>query len=177
MTITEKMAEFIVKYSEFACLCCNGRKRCKELGKSTGDCIAGIVDFFEHSTQNRTTEKSSICKSGKCRERDIKGADMVQQACDFAIKGKIIYPCSPLTIKQLKSLKKGDWVWVQESGSEGCGVLPGYYQIELFAVTHIHFKQGCGTSVIPNALYEKDWLAFKTKEQAEMWFKKTQEEK
>lgn len=164
MTVTEKMAEFIVKRSEFACLCCNGRERCKELGKSTGDCIAGIVDFFEHGNKNRITEGSSTCKSSKPKQREIKAVDMVQQ----------VYPCSPLTIKQLKSLKKGDWVWVQEidPSSDRCCILPGYYQIELFAVTHIHLKQGCATAVIPYALYEKDWLAFLTKREAEIWFSK-----
>lgn len=71
----------------------------------------------------------------------------------------------PLTIEQLKSLEVGDWVWVVDIESPKHG--SGYWQVHGFAETHIHLNQGTARWVAPKALYGKEWLAYKNKEQAE----------
>ncbi len=70
----------------------------------------------------------------------------------------------PLTIEELKALKKGDWVYVVDNE------LPqytGYYKIDLFAISHLHIVQGLRKAVIPFSKYGKTWLAYKNKEEAE----------
>lgn len=70
----------------------------------------------------------------------------------------------PLTIEQLKALKTGDWVWIIDIESPKHG--SGYWQIHGFAKTHIHLNQGEARWVVPKALYGKDWIAYKNKEEA-----------
>lgn len=70
----------------------------------------------------------------------------------------------PFTIDELKALQVGDWVWVVDKETP---LLTGYYQIHGFAKTHIHFNREACIRVVPKALYGKDWLAYKNKEQAE----------
>lgn len=72
----------------------------------------------------------------------------------------------PLTIKELKSLEVGDWVWIKDTGDKDGCILTGYYQIKGYNETHIHLQQGLGVAITPYALYGK-WLAYKNKEQAE----------
>lgn len=68
----------------------------------------------------------------------------------------------PLTIEELKV---GEWVWVVDIESPKHG--SGYWQVHGFAETHIHLNQGPSIWVAPKALYGKDWIAYKNKEQAE----------
>lgn len=74
----------------------------------------------------------------------------------------------PLTIEQLKALKVGDWVWIVDIESPKHG--SGYWQIHGFAKTHIHFNQESAISLMPEALYGKEWVAYKNKEVAESPF-------
>lgn len=69
-----------------------------------------------------------------------------------------------LTIEELKALQVGDWVWIVDKETP---LHTGYYQIHGFAKTHVHFNREACIWVAPNALYGKDWLAYKNKEQAE----------
>lgn len=70
----------------------------------------------------------------------------------------------PLTIEELKALEVGDWVYIVD---KECPLYTGYYKIHGFAKTHVHFNQNVGRWVLPEALYDKVWLAYKNKEQAE----------
>lgn len=71
---------------------------------------------------------------------------------------------NPLTIEQLKLLKKGDWVWIID---KELPINTGYYKIKSINVTHILLQQGLAENLIPYALYGKEWIAYKNKEQAE----------
>lgn len=74
----------------------------------------------------------------------------------------------PLTIEELKALSVGEWIWVVDIESPKGS---GYWQIHGFAKTHIHLNQSASKWIIPTALYGKEWVAYKNKEQAEEYKK------
>lgn len=71
----------------------------------------------------------------------------------------------PLTIDELKTLREGDWVWVEVINVPN-GSFRGYYQIRPNAErSKLIF---CGIEHDYSIMdYGKTWLAFKNKEQAE----------
>ena len=70
----------------------------------------------------------------------------------------------PLTIKELKALPLGEWVWIVDKETPQH---TGYYKIDLFAVSHLHLVQGLSKAVIPFSTYGTEWFAYKNKEEAE----------
>lgn len=70
----------------------------------------------------------------------------------------------PLSIKELKALRVGDWVWVVNNEIPQ---YTGYYKIDLFAISHLHLVQGLGKTAIPFLTYGDEWVVYRNKEEAE----------
>lgn len=122
-----------------------------------------------------TTKKDGYCKSdcfgqGICLPQSNKTCHIrkfynrLAELEDKIEDGQLLeLNTKPLTLEELKALKKGDWVWMVDNEIPQYS---GYYQIDLFAISHLHLRQGLGKTVIPFLTYGDQWEAYKNEEEA-----------
>ncbi len=71
----------------------------------------------------------------------------------------------PLTIDELKTLRVGDWVWLEVMGDPFWEQLKTYAQKYSSLLPDEEFSTNCGRFMYLD--YETKWIAYKNKEQAE----------